>query len=129
MHACMHAVKGIAMAESRKKRKRARVYIIFIRKGGSAKTTTAVNLVAALAYRFKRKVLLIDLDPQANATSHMGINPRAITKSVNTLFTTIGVDPHDVITPTQFTIKGRPFQVDVMAATRDLDETDLSAQP
>ena len=77
------------MAESRKKRKRARVYIIFIRKGGSAKTTTAVNFVAALAYRFKRKVLLIDLDPQANATSHMGINPRAVTKSVNTLFTTI----------------------------------------
>jgi chromosome partitioning protein len=56
----------------------------------------------------------------------MGLKPRTITKSVNTLFTTIGVDPHDVITTTQFTIKGRSFQVDVMPATRDLDETDLS---
>ena len=108
------------------KRKKARVYIFFIRKGGSAKTTSAVNFAAAMASKFKRKVLLIDLDPQANATSHMGINPRAIDKSVNTLFTTIGVDPHDVITATQFAIKGQPFQVDVMPSTRDLDETDLS---
>ena len=50
-------------------------------KGGVGKTTTAVNLGAGLS-RLHRKVLLIDIDPQANLTSWAGIDTEAITTSI-----------------------------------------------
>jgi chromosome partitioning protein len=106
--------------------KKARVWLFVIRKGGSGKTTSAVNFAASLAYRFARKVRLIDLDPQGNATAHLGINPQSLILSVNTLFTTIGVDPHSVIHPVSFTVSGHCYGIEVIPAKRDLDDTDLS---
>lgn len=52
----------------------AQVWAVTAQKGGVSKTTTAVNVSAALAW-LDRRVLLCDLDPQANATVHLGVNP------------------------------------------------------
>jgi len=53
-----------------------RAYTLVNQKGGVGKTTTAVNLGAYLA-AFGQRVLIVDLDPQANATSSLGVDKRA----------------------------------------------------
>jgi len=55
----------------------AKIFTLVNQKGGVGKTTTAINLGAYLGY-FGQRVLLVDLDPQANATSSLGIDKNTV---------------------------------------------------
>jgi chromosome partitioning protein len=55
----------------------ARVYTLVNQKGGVGKTTTAINLGAFLA-NFGQRVLIVDIDPQANATASLGVDKNAV---------------------------------------------------
>lgn len=76
----------------------AQIISLVNQKGGVGKTTTALNLGAALA-GLGKTVLLVDLDPQANATSGLGINWREVTKGVYEAIMG-GHSFHSVIVPT-----------------------------
>lgn len=63
-----------------------RKFVLANQKGGTAKTTSSVNLASCLAHEGK-KVLLVDLDPQAHATVYLGFNPYTLEKTLYEVIT------------------------------------------
>ncbi len=74
------------------------IYAVGNQKGGSGKTTTAVNL-AAYAALAGRKVLVVDLDPQANCTTHLGVDRELFELTSYDLLVDDAVSLADVLTP------------------------------
>jgi len=99
-----------------------RIVALANQKGGVGKTTTAINLGASLA-ACERKVLLIDLDPQANATSGLGV-PKNEERSMYSVLLD-GRSLSEIIRPTELpTLSLAPSSVDLVGAEVELSGVD-----
>src|SRR5689334_5481968 len=99
-----------------------RIYALVNQKGGVGKTTTAINVAACLADAGTR-VLLLDFDPQANASSGVGVRPG--TTALSTYALLHGASLEDVIVPTGIpNLDLAPAHPDLAAAAVELPGRD-----
>ena len=98
---------------------RAKIFAVANQKGGVGKTTTTVNLAACFAEE-GHKTLIIDLDPQANATTGVGLDPRGLDASIYEVLLQ-DLELEEIIEPTM--IKGlhiAPASLDLAGAEIEL---------
>jgi len=97
----------------------ARTLALINQKGGVGKTTTAVNLAAATA-RAGARVMLVDLDPQAHATLHLGVDPTDLSRSVYDLLLAPDDEPEASVLGTLGGMHLVPSETDLAAAEVEL---------
>jgi chromosome partitioning protein len=96
-----------------------RIIALINQKGGVGKTTTTVNLAAALAAA-GRSTLVVDLDPQAHATLSLGIDPAAASRSVYDLLLDWDDDPAAALLAPRPNLSLIPSETDLAAAEAEL---------
>ena len=94
-----------------------KVIALVNQKGGVGKTTSSINLAASLGF-LKRRVLLIDLDPQGNATTGLGINKADVKASIYDLLM-------DRVTIEEVVIKTKFRNLSIIPATINLAGIDI----
>jgi chromosome partitioning protein len=100
----------------------ARRVALMNQKGGVGKTTTTVNLAAALA-RAGRPTLVVDLDPQAHATLHLGVDPAALERSLYDVLVSEEVAPALVLHEAEKNLALLPAHTDLAAAEGELAQS------
>ena len=100
------------------------IFAVTNQKGGVGKTTTAVNLAASLAASGK-KVLLIDLDPQGNATTGCGVDKAEINKSSYDVIMAEAKAIDAIVSPDDLSFDVMPTNVDLTAAEVQLLDVNL----
>ncbi len=96
-----------------------RVISIVNQKGGVGKTTTAVNLSSALA-RMNRKVLLVDIDPQGNASSGLGVDKNGLEATLYDVFVGIFSLSSIIVGTAQNSLWVAPANTDLVGAEVEL---------